>query len=151
MLCHTQEKNSQALIVEKSQSPENFIQENTRITRRVFEVIQVSNDAIETGIRFTQPFRYQQLEYRGNTIVLDVGHNTMSVKRVLNDARRDFGKVTTFLGVSLGKNPEEIIKSVFEECECVYGISTSHCRIFDHAVIAESARKIGFEMKRIEM
>ena len=129
-------------VEERGSKEESFVEENSRITRKIFEVIEVGEGALEEGLKCTQPFRYQRLRCRGKDVVLDVGHNPMALDRVFRDVRRDFGKgIRVCLAISKGRDPDEFITLAFKHCSAVHAVSTQHIRILSHTVLEESAAK----------
>ena len=135
-------------LVDKSETEENFIEENTRITRKVFEIISVPEDALEKGITSLQPFRYQKVNIGNITAILDVGHNPMALNRVFNDVKREYTKnLRIVIAVSLGKDLDEFLRVAFQHSSEIHAISCQHPRIFPYTALVESAKKQAFILK----
>lgn len=133
-----QEKQCRVIPVTSSGENLNFIQENSKITEKVFEIIQVSQDALNWGLKCAQPFRYQEVKILEKTFVVDVGHNEMSIKRVIMDCKRDYGNnIRIALAVSIGKNPAEFISLVAKHTENIHLTTSSHSRLFNIDALVE--------------
>ena len=141
-----QERNSEAFFIEKAASGEriNFIQENSKITQRIFEIVRVSPQALEKGLLKVQPFRFQRVKAFGKTFVIDVGHNAMSIERVISDCKAEFGEdVRVVLCASKGKSPSEFISLVFSMTLCVHFTSSDHLRMVPVADMMQASSQLG--------
>lgn len=128
-------KACRVIAVPKLSEELNIIQENSKITEKVFEVIPVSNEALVFGLQCSQPFRYQEVKISNKTYIIDVGHNAMSIERILKDCRRDYGSnLRVVLAVSKGKDPVEFISLITQYTETLHLTTSSHDRLFpiDH-------------------
>ena len=139
-----EEKGSLALIVEKQEN-NHFLAENSRITRKVFEVIQVTNEALEAGLLHSQPFRCQRVDHNGLNIILDVGHNAMALNRVFADLKKMYNKpLRILLAISIGRDPFVFIKTAFEYSDNVHAVSCEHIRMEKHKKLVEAAEAQGY-------
>lgn len=140
------ERNSEAFFIERETSGErvNFIEENSKVTRKIFEVVRVSTQALEKGLMRRQPFRFQRVEAFGKKFVVDVGHNAMSIERVIRDCIFEFGEdIRVVLCASKGKNPSEFISLVFSLTTCVHFTSCDHMRMVPVSDLIQSSSELG--------
>ncbi|OMJ72199.1 hypothetical protein SteCoe_29404 [Stentor coeruleus] len=141
------EKGSEVLVVETNQEFKNYIEENSKITQRIFEIVKVSPEALEFGLGFSQPFRLQKIEAFGKTFILDVGHNPMALNRVLSDFIREFGnEIRVVLAMSKGKSPKEFLDIIGKYSRLIHVVSSDHIRIVHYSVLQEAACEIGLEL-----
>jgi dihydrofolate synthase/folylpolyglutamate synthase len=145
LLCKVAEEKSCKVILVPKTTQLNFIQENSKITEKIFEVIQVNPDALAKGLTKTQPFRFYQVEAFGKKFVVDVGHNVMSIQRVILDCKNLFGRnIRVVLCASKGKDFERFVEVVFNEVEMVHFTSCEHFRMVPVDELIQVSEKKGF-------
>lgn len=139
-----EEKGAIPLVVSSSQNDESFTEENSRITRRIFDAIEVRPDALEEGLKSRLPYRCHLVKCIGKDVILDVGHNGMALQRVFTDIKRQYSKdIRVCLAISKGRDPDEFIRIAFEHCKFVHAVTTDHMRILSNSVLEDSAKNIG--------
>jgi dihydrofolate synthase / folylpolyglutamate synthase len=142
------EKGAPFHLVEKSDDDQSYIEENSRITRKVFEIIEVSEEAIQLGLKYRQPFRCKRIEFKDLVLILDVGHNPMALTRVFSDIKRGNSKsIRTLITVSIGRNPIEFVRIASESSSNVHVISSSHFRIKPFSEVVSLATSSGFQLQ----
>lgn len=99
-------------------SPQHFYEENVAIAKKACEVLGLSHEAIEKGMKNSLPCRFERLE----NVIYDVAHNEsgFAYLRALLDHYYPNQTFRFVIGLSKGKNYKGCLEAILAKIKAVY-------------------------------
>lgn len=114
-----------------------FDLENQAIARKALEVLGVSPDAIETGLKKRPPCRFERRQCRGCDCILDVAHNIDGFKKLIEALHLHFPnqKYHFIVAFSKTKDWKPCLDLVRQETSLITAPLVSNARLEDPAIL----------------
>ncbi len=155
-----QEKKSPLIALEPQE--ENSEEENQRVAKAALyflkQQLTLTNKAIEDGISFQAPCRFERFNHAELPIIFDVAHNSDAFKRLYQRIKKEFPnrKIRTLLGLSKGKEHEHSLQIIAENSDYIHLVDTNNPRSLkvkelSYALKCQVSSKIPSVKKTIEL
>lgn len=142
------DRNSEITCVEKGFGYVTAVEENSKITRGVCDIlrtrgISISQINIEKGLKTRPPLRMQEILFQNKTIIFDVGHNPMAFERFFTDLKHIYGNrpIRFMLGYGKSRDPDKVLEIICKNVANLHLVSADDPVFHSFEALIDSAKK----------
>ncbi len=143
-------KKQNAPLVYVDKVPGNFEDENRAIAKTVLESLKphyaLNKDVIAQAIKTMPPCRFQEIQYKGVSVIIDVAHNSSAIARLLQALAIRFPRKSLHVIFGLAKDKEHLgcLDLLAKKAKRIYLPDCLHPRLTEPRKLATLARDLNY-------